>query len=328
MSHIIKDIKIFHPEVFVLYSHLNEKHKPELVDHFFIEDQNIEKEDYVDYCLNIIKTYNIDIFYPNRHFTLIYNNKEIFENIGVKLIFSVSPENFKIVDNKFLCYQHIENNNLNILLPKYRIFDTKKQFLFEYKSLKNEINYTLCMKPTVAIYAAGFKIIHEEENYNQWYEMLNGRDEYDISYNTLIHLMPENKNLKQMILMELLPGDEYSIDCICQNGNIISSVIRQKHMMEEKEYQTLTYNESIFEQAKILTKEFNFNGFINMQFRDDKNGIPKFLEINPRVSGGITQCNLSGINFSDIFIKILKEEEIIQKQNFDVKVYKKLIYLK
>ena len=48
--------------------------------------------------------------------------------------------------------------------------------------------------------------------------------------------------------------------------------------------------------ARQLVERFGLNGMINVQFKEDAQGEPKLLEINPRASGGVAMSCLSGIN--------------------------------
>src|SRR5690606_9142295 len=51
------------------------------------------------------------------------------------------------------------------------------------------------------------------------------------------------------------------------------------------------------------------------------NGIPKLLEINPRMSGGVNVSSLSGVNFPFLAIKMLLEDEKVEvpKPNLNIK---------
>ena len=43
--------------------------------------------------------------------------------------------------------------------------------------------------------------------------------------------------------------------------------------------------------------------------KEDENGIPHILEVNPRSGGGSYLATMAGVNFADIIIKLVKGEE-------------------
>ena len=53
-----------------------------------------------------------------------------------------------------------------------------------------------------------------------------------------------------------------------------------------------------------------FIGPINIQFKLDSQGIPKLVEINPRLSGGFPITAASGINTLELLYKLIKGERI------------------
>jgi predicted ATP-grasp superfamily ATP-dependent carboligase len=184
------------------------------------------------------------------------------------------------------------------------------------------------MKPSVSIYAAGFKIIHDEPDYDAWKALTHGKDQYEIAYPQLLSVLPELFP-KEMMLIAFLSGDEYSHDILCSEGKIIAGTIRQKHNAQEK-YQSLIAYPEIVRMSELLVAEFNLSGFINIQYRDDKKGVPFLLEINPRISGGYPKIMLAGIDYVDLFVKMLDGQAICAediKQDFGVKVGKDSRYV-
>jgi hypothetical protein len=245
----------------------------------------------------------------------------------VKVIFPCSDEDFHTIDNKAAFYQHLIHKNIAVNLPLFATANTKLEFITQYHSLKNHV-LKLCMKPTVSIYAAGFKVIHDEPDYDAWKALIYGKDKYSIAFAQLIHLLPDEFH-KEMMLMDFLSGDEYSHDILCQEGKIIAGTIRQKHHVTDK-YQSLIENAEIERMSALLIIEFKLSGFINVQYRDDKNGVPFVLEINPRISGGFPKITLGGIDYVNLFVKMVSAQAITAadvQQNYDVKVGSDTRYL-
>lgn len=307
-----KDVDIF-------YTHtLNVDYAIE-ANHFSLEP--IEDEGYVEFCLDFCKKNNIDVFYPWRNLKTIYRERHLFEKARVNVFFACSDQDFNTIDNKVSFYDALDKDQFNI--PAYFIVKTKADLIEKYTQLN--LSSQVCIKPCVSVYAAGFKIIHNDEDYDHWLAMIHGHDKYDISYSSLLHIMPENFD-KDMMLLQFLPGDEYSHDIFCHNGKIVDGVVRKK-LNETDKYQVLMPHKEIEEFSDKLVSKFNLSGFINIQYRDAANGVPYILEINPRISGGLPRCFFSGIDYAQLFIKTLNREKIEKVEIKDnILVYDKLTF--
>lgn len=306
------------PAVTTLFSHTHDVEHQKFADNFIYEPEN--SEDYVGFCLDVCRQHQVDVFYPWRHFSSLYQHKQQFSELGVQVIFSCSETDFYTLDNKAAFYRHLFAKNIPVSIPRFASANTKTEFIAQYNLLRPDV-HKLCMKPSVSIYAAGFKVIHDEPDYDPWQALLYGKDKYAIAYDQLIHLLPDEFP-KEMMLLDFLPGDEYSHDLLCRNGEIIAGTIRQKHHAHDK-YQLLIQNSEIERMSVLLVAEFNLSGFINIQYRDDKDGVPFVLEINPRISGGFPKITLAGIDYVDLFVKMLTHQEITAadvQQEFGVKV--------
>lgn len=89
-------------------------------------------------------------------------------------------------------------------------------------------------------------------------------------------------------------GHEFSVDCIGDNGRFVTGVVRKKSITTAT--QLLDDNPALLAQAAQLLQRFSLSGLVNIQFKEDRNGVPRLLEINPRASGGVAMSCLSGIN--------------------------------
>lgn len=301
-----------------VFSHTNQVEHSKFADIFILEPEC--SEDYLAFCLGVCKQHNIDIFYPWRHFAKLYPQREQFAALGVKVIFPCSDSDFDSIDNKAAFYRRLLAKKLAIAIPSFETANTKTEFLEKYAQLRQHAE-RLCMKPSVSIYAAGFKVIHDEPEYDGWKALTHGKDKYAMAYTQLESLLPEHF-FKEMMLLAYLSGDEYSHDILCNEGEVIAGTIRQKHQAHDK-YQSLIHNAEIQRMSAILVAEFKLSGFINIQYRDDKHGAPFLLEINPRISGGFPKMTFAGIDYIDLFVKMLSNQAIpahAVQQTFDIKV--------
>ena len=100
-----------------------------------------------------------------------------------------------------------------------------------------------------------------------------------------------------LLLMPYLSGSECSIDMVCEAGDVIAYVGRRK----QGYYQTFEREGRAVDLAIRAATHFKCDGLVNVQTRDDGEGIPHLLEINPRYSGGIGYTREVGVNLPGIF---------------------------
>ena len=62
--------------------------------------------------------------------------------------------------------------------------------------------------------------------------------------------------------------------------------------------------------AKNITKYIRFNGPFFFQAKEDKNGEPRLIEINARISGTMSLSSASGVNLHKLSIQLAMEEKI------------------
>ena len=107
--------------------------------------------------------------------------------------------------------------------------------------------------------------------------------------------------------MEYLEGFEYSIDCLGLNGELFAAIPRKKIDSRVRALQDFP---KFVELARKTEEKYKLPYIFNIQIKYSQ-GIPKLLEINPRMSGGLDASCLSGINFPYLAVKLLLGEKII-----------------
>lgn len=99
-----------------------------------------------------------------------------------------------------------------------------------------------------------------------------------------------------MLLMPYLSGQEYSIDVVCEYGEVLAAVTRHK----TGKIQHVGYEQDVMEVVIPLIKAFGCDGIVSVQTKADDDGQHRVLEINSRPSGGIGYTAHSGINLTQV----------------------------
>ena len=152
-----------------------------------------------------------------------------------------------------------------VLCPKvYNIYD-------------KEINYPVFIKPDVGQGSKGAKKV---ENYEQ--------------------LKFEYANNKDIVISELLTGEEYTIDCFTNSAGMLLFAKGRKRARINNGISVNSYpveNEKFKVIAEKINSKIKFQGMWFFQLKENANGERALLEIAPRIAGTMGMYRALGVNF-------------------------------
>lgn len=271
-------------------------------DYAFLEPE-ISGEEYIAFCLDFCRKHEIDIFVPRKENVLISKRLGLFEELGVKVLVGGNCEVMEILDNKAATYHAIVRKGLPFILPDYEVVNNLRDFKMAYERLQ-ENGHTVCFKPVVGEGAQGFRVIREQiETIHQLFYKGSSRR---ISYSHACEILSQQESFPDLMVMEYLEGREYSIDCLASSERLFAAIPRMKGDGRVRE---LVHQQELMGLAHKFHEAFKLPYVFNIQVKYN-NGVPKLLEINPRMSGGIHFSCLSGINFPYLAVKLLLGEDI------------------
>ncbi len=98
------------------------------------------------------------------------------------------------------------------------------------------------------------------------------------------------------LVMEYLPGDEYSVDILADDGEALTVVprLRKKVKAGVSVVGEVVKNDKVIELSEKIVKKLKLHGIVGLQFKNDKNGNPVLLECNPRIQGTIMLSEKAG----------------------------------
>ena len=275
---------------------------------------------FIDSVLNIAKKYNVDVIQPlvTKELEVFANNIDLFLENGIKVC--VSPiDNLQIANDKGKLIDELKKANIKI--PKYyKITDP-----LEFKNVAKELGYPeepICFKPTKANGSRGFRIID------------NTKDRVDLLFNekpnsTYIKFEEANDiltsmaDIPELLVMEYLPGDEYSVDLLVNHGEVKYCMPRIRLKMNGgiSTNCTVVNNEEVIKYCTEVAEHLKLHGNIGIQVRYSIDNKVKILEINPRVQGSIVACAAAGVNLPYFGLKLALGEEIPEVNiNWDVEM--------
>lgn len=294
------------PKFKIYISHVcSNDYLEEAADYFEVEP-DYEGEDYANYCLDFCRKHDINIFVPRYHVNTLIDFKEQFEQLGVKVMFVGNSTTYKLLDDKLKTYATLKDTDI-VGIPKAFCVSSYKDFQKAYHEIAKS-NNSSCLKPISGIGGDGFKQILEEMTEVEELYKTTGTS---IAKDRIVRILQNSRNVKPFMVMEYLAGDEFSIDCLGNDGELIAAIPRRKLDLYR---QNIEYREDLIALAQKLTKEFSLNYLYNIQVKYHK-GKAYLIEINTRMSAGIHKSCYTGVNFLNLAIKLIMGETVKAPSN-------------
>ena len=122
----------------------------------------------------------------------------------------------------------------------------------------------------------------------------------------------------EYIYSDYLPGQEYTVDVLCGYVAVVRKRLQTKAGISTQG--EIIRDEYIENECMRMCNFLGLKGPVCIQLKEDKNGVPKFIEVNPRFGGGTYFTTLAGVNFVEIIIRILENKEIFISEPKPIKV--------
>jgi carbamoyl-phosphate synthase large subunit len=267
----------------------------------FIQIPHATDPSFCDFLLINSHELKIDFILPlvTKELLPLALNKALFAQQGIKVLVS-SAAAIKIANDKGKTYDVLKEANLPV--PLYKVVSNIDEFK---ATVTSELfkGKTVCFKPTMANGSRGFRII--SDNIDQHDLLFNYKPN-----NTFIHLdqaiaILSSKPFPPLLVSEYLPGDEYSVDCLADEGTakLIVPRVRNKMVNGISVKGSFVNDSEIISYCKSIIQVLQLHGNIGIQVKRDAEGKALLLEINPRVQGTISSALGAGINLPLLAIK-------------------------
>jgi biotin carboxylase len=263
-------------------------------------EPDVSGEQYLDFCLDFCRKHSIDIFIPRKENVLISKKLHLFEEIGVKVLVCPDSDLMEMVNNKAAAYRSLSDI---FSIPDFYVVNNEADFKKAYEKLKRK-GHRVCFKPVIGEGAKGFRVIEDEiETVGQ---LFNEGSSNRISLKYVCDIFSQQETFLDLMVLEYLEGPEYSIDCVASSGKLYAAIPRRK---SEGRVREIVEHKELINLANQFHERFNIPYIFNIQVKYN-HGVPKLLEINPRISGGVHFSCLSGLNLPYLAIKLLLGEKV------------------
>lgn len=254
-----------------------------LADHALLEPAGLDATSYLDWCLHTARRLKITHLVPGHEQAYLTAHAAQFAALDCTVVKAAPAEILPKLHRKEWVYAQVADA---VPLPEYEVVTEVDQALAAIARLAKDGDVSV--KPTVSVYGKGFFRLVEgtperpdADTIMGWEARVRGGE----------HFPPH-------LIMRYLPGSEYSVDLAARNGELLTGVVRCKN--DENKVQIIAHKPELIAMAATMIRRFQANGLLNIQFKEDCDGIARLLEINPRASGGMGMSCLAGVNLPDI----------------------------
>ena len=260
-----------------------------------------EEKNFIGQLVSICEKRHIHVVLPlvTRELIPLAHHTKEFEAVETRLLVS-KVDSLEIANNKSRLYQFLEWRGIPV--PAYRVVDNVDQFKTAVMELGFPAN-RVCFKPSVSNGSRGFRIV------------ANDIDEHEILFNqkpnsTYISLQDalrilSSKPFPELLVTEYLPGEEYSVDCLVNQGEPVLIVprVRTKMNLGISVEGMFVRDEDILSYCAEIIKALQLHGNIGIQVKKSAQGKYLIVEINPRVQGTIVAGLGAGVNLPVLAVK-------------------------
>ncbi len=270
----------------------------------------LKDDEYVEFCLEFCKKHEVQFFLPRRGMLKISECKNQFEQIGVKVMIDDYPI-VSILNHKEKAYRFFKENDIGSV-PDYYIVKTLGEFKNAYEELIKKYKQ-VCFKFERDEGGKSFRLI---DNLRKGYAALFKKQNTRMTLDDVLDALSEREEFSPIMIMPFLPDEEVSIDCLATNTGLIAL----PRIKGNNKYELLRFDKEILEICNKFQEKAGLECPYNIQFKY-LDGIPYFLEVNTRMSGGIQMaCYASGVNIPQLALKKLSGEEMKWSCKYEEKI--------
>ncbi|HBI16894.1 MAG TPA: carbamoylphosphate synthase large subunit short form [Candidatus Moranbacteria bacterium] len=249
----------------------------------YIEDiPNVDSFDFIEGINKILDENKIDFIFP-AHDSVVLKLAENIDKLSCSVIGSPA-KTCEICRSKSKTYDFFKG-----------IIDVPRI----YRNGESPSKYPIFLKPDIGQGSKGTFLVNSLEEI----EFYKKKDE-------------------SILVLEYLPGEEYTIDCFTnKNGELLYAEARRRNRVSNGiSVETFPIKESIFKSiAEKINKKLIFRGVWFFQLKKDVDGKYVLLEIAPRIAGSMALHRNLGINFALLSVfDALNKEVMISNNKYDI----------
>lgn len=268
-----------------------------------------ESDDFVPKIMDICEHEHVKVILPlvTRELIPLSKAKEDFKKKGVYIPISNSDV-MEILNDKHKL--SVKARELAVSVPDFELVNNIDELI----SAVSKLGYPdrpVCIKPPVSNGMRGFRVLDTSKDR---LELLLKEKPTGV-YSTLdevIDILKKSNPFPPYLVMEYLPGKEYTVDAIADKGRMFVCIPRLRQRIKNG----ISFNarvvkdDRLIEMTEQLINGLNIDGVIGFQFKERSDGSPCLIESNPRLQGTVILSSACGVNLPYLLVKMGLGERI------------------
>ncbi|MDE8652314.1 ATP-grasp domain-containing protein [Novosphingobium sp. H3SJ31-1] len=239
-------------------------------------------------------THGIDILVPQRGKLGVARGLDRFAAAGIRVHLAADADTLELLDDKAAFANSLAGDPY--LCPT-RVVTTAAAFEDAVSAMAG-LGGAACVKPRRGVYGAGYWTLDADRPLAHLADPDARRIAPEV-YAASLRRAEELGEPFSLLVMEYLPGQEASVDIVADRGAVMLAAARIK--LDANRQRILTRH-ALIAHATGLVRRHGLHGAINVQYKQDRRGEWRILEINARAAGGASYCDEVGIPFCTTWI--------------------------
>ena len=264
---------------------------------------------YIRTLLKICRKEKVDILLPIMSVELqsLAENRALFLETGTRVSVS-DPEPIRIANDKQKLFQYLKNEGLPC--ANFQPVESLEELIHAVR----ELGYPqkrVCVKKTDGSGSRGFRIL--DACVSKLDLFLHAKpNSAVIPLEEMVRILEEAEEFPHLLVMEYLPGHEYTVDLLADRGSILCSCCRKSLNMENSIMLDgiVENKKSVLRLCEEVAERLSLDGNIGFDVRERADGVPVIMECNPRITAGIPVFFEAGVNLPYLNIKRLLGEPL------------------
>lgn len=253
--------------------------------------------DYPEWVLETAIARGVAALVPQRGRSGLAGMRDRFAAAGIMLHVAGDPDLLDLLDDKAAFAASLAGDPM--LCPS-RFVTSADAFERAVDALARHGAHA-CVKPSRGIYGAGYWTLDASGPRAH----LDDPDARRIAPRAYAEALRQGEALGEpvaLLVMEHLPGLEASVDIVANQGCVLLAAVRTKRDANRQRIQT---RHPLIAHAASLIARYGLHGALNVQYKQDRHGEWRILEINTRAAGGASYCDTVGVPFSTTWIDLV-----------------------
>ncbi len=264
-------------------------------------------EHYCDDVLEICRKEKVNLYFPtiSAEVSAISKRESDFRRIGTLLSIS-DYKAVEIANNKLRAYEYLKERGVPV--PGFYPVHSVQDFIDGCEKLGYP-EKPVCLKLVGNSGSRGVRIIDASRNRYEIFAHEKPNSFYT-SYEDMLQVLHSAWKLDEMMLVEYMPGNEYTVDLLADHGKVMYIAGRENlvSLMSIAQESVVTKSDSAYDTSTKIVQALGLDGNIGFDFMKDAEGVPFLMDINPRITATVSLFAAAGLNLPYLRIKQLLGE--------------------